>query len=182
MKSTVATVGILLLAFVAGCASSGALAPAAAPTTQASVGTQSWKNVQSLSEGTAVRVTQKDGERFFGHVMAITALEIKLELVDASKSILRDDVRLVERFPRSFPRSLPGAAAGVGAALSLASSSTPEGYYESVAPAPENLDKSTEYVKNGYYVNAVDLVAGSVDRIANAIERTRETVVVYEAR
>lgn len=182
MKSSIALAILvpLVLALAAGCASTNAVAPTVQSQARASVDTQSWNGVQKLSEGSAVRVTRKDGERYFGHVMSVSALDIKLELVDASKTIARDDVRLVERFPRSFPRSLPGAAVGVGAALSLASSSTPEGYYESVSPAPENLDKATEHVKNGYYVNAVELVGASVDRIATAIEASRETVVVYE--
>lgn len=169
------------LVIASGCASTGAILPDQAPkVSSAAPSPSSWSTVQSLDEGVAVRVTRKDGERFFGHVMAVSAFDIKLELVDASETLLREDVRLVERFPRSFPRSLPGAAAGVGAALSLASSSTPSGYFESVSPAPEVLDKSTEHVRNGYYVNAVELVGASVDRVANAIEGTRRTVVVYE--
>ena len=175
MRSSMVLLAALVI--VSGSASTGAAAPASAPKTDAAL--DNWNNVQKLEEDGAVRVTQKNGERFFGHVMSVSALELKLELVDASKTIARDDVRLVERFPRSFPRSVSGAAVGVGAALSLSSSSTPQGYYESVAPAPVVLDKSSTHLRNGYYVNAVELVGSSIDRIATAIENTRKTVVVY---
>jgi hypothetical protein len=114
--------------------------------------------------------------------MVVTDLKLTLELEAGSQSIARSDVLLIERFPTSFPTSVPGAAVGVGAALTVSSSSTPETYRRSVAPAHETLDKASTPLRDGYYVDALELVGETAERVKKAIEQTRKTVVVYRAR
>jgi hypothetical protein len=167
----------MVLAVLAGCASKGLDADRAA-----SDPLREWSNVEKLPMGTAVRVTELDGDKAYGHVMAVTNLKLTLELEAGSQTIARSDVLLIEKFPTSFPTSVPGAAVGVGAALSVASSSTPETYRRSVAPAQETLDKASTPLRDGYYVDALELVGETAERVKKAIERTRRTVVVYRAR
>jgi hypothetical protein len=142
----------------------------------------SWSNVEKLSEGTAVRVTELDSDRVYGRVMKVTALELTLELESSSRSIPRDEIALVERFPTSFPKSVPGATVGLGAALTLSSSATPKTYQVAVAPAPMSLDAGDEQAKDGVYVDAVAVVATGAQMVSKAVEKTRKTVVVYRAR
>jgi hypothetical protein len=161
-----------------GCASKGVDADRAA----SEPASQEWSAVAKLPVGTSVRVTERDGDKSYGRVMGVTDLKLTLELEAGSQSIARSDVLLIERFPTSFPKSIPGAAVGVGAALSLSSSSTPETYRRSVAPAQETLDKASTPLRDGVYVDALALVGTTAERVAKAIERTRRTVVVYRAR
>ncbi len=141
-----------------------------------------WSNVKKLSVGTAVRVTERDGDKAYGRIMAVTDLRLTLELEAGSQSIARSEVLLIERFPTSFPKSIPGAAVGVGAALSLSSSATPETYGWSVAPGKETLDTASTPLRDGVYVDALALVGTTAEMVGKAIERTRRTVVVYRAR
>lgn len=141
-----------------------------------------WSAVAGLPVGTAVRVSERDGDKAYGRVMEVTDLRLTLELDAGSLPIARDEIVLVERFPTSFPKSVPGAAVGVGAALSLSASSTPETYRRSVAPAQETLDKASTPLRDGIYVDALELVGTTAERVNKAIENTRKTVVVYRAR
>jgi hypothetical protein len=141
-----------------------------------------WSNVTKLSVGTPVRVTKKDGERTYGRLMVATRQELTLELEAGSRTMARETISLVERFPTSFPQSLPRAAVGVGAALSLSSSSAPNTYQRSVAPAQENLDQATEPTHNGIYIDTAELVGQTAQMVDRAIESTRKTVVVYRSR
>ncbi len=141
-----------------------------------------WSNVEKLPVGTAVRVTESDGDKAYGRVMTVTDLRLVLELEAGSQTIARSEIVLIERFPTSFPKSVPGAAVGVGAALSLSASSTPETPRRSVAPAHETLDKASTPLRDGVYVDALALVGSTAERVNKAIERTRKTVVVYRAR
>jgi hypothetical protein len=106
---------VLLVALAAGCASTGKVAPS----TERQVALDDWSNVEKLRIGTPVRVTERDGDRFYGRVMTVTSLRLTLELVDASQMIERAEIVLVERFPASFPTSFTGGAVGIGAALAL---------------------------------------------------------------
>ena len=168
---------MVLAAVASGCASKGLDADRAA-----SDPPRELSNVEKLPVGTAVRVTERDGDKSYGRVMVVTDLKLTLELEAGSQSIARSDVLLVERFPTSFPTSVPGAAVGVGAALTVSSSATPETYRRSVAPAHETLDKATTPLRDGYYVDALELVGETAERVKKAIEQTRKTVVVYRAR
>jgi hypothetical protein len=141
-----------------------------------------WSNVKKFPTGTAVRVTERDGDKAYGRIMAVSDLKLTLELEAGSQSISRSEVLLIERFPTSFPKSIPGAAVGVGAALSLSSSATPETYGWSVAPGKEALDSASTPLRDGYYVDAAKLVGTTAEMVSRAIERTRKTVVVYRAR
>ncbi len=174
MKDAVLPMVFAVLA--SGCASKGLdeERPGAPP--------QEWTNVEKLPVGTAIRVTEHDGDKAYGRVMAVTDLNLTLELEAGSQSIARSNVLLIERFPASFPTSVPGAAVGVGAALTVASSSTPETYRRSVAPAHETLDKASIPLRDGYYVDALKLVGETAERVKKAVEQTRRTVVVYRAR
>jgi hypothetical protein len=51
-----------------------------------------------------------------------------------------------------------------------------------VAPAQETLDKGTTPLRDGVYVDVLELVGTTAERVNKAIERTRKTVVVYRAR
>lgn len=141
-----------------------------------------WSTVEKLPVGTAIRVTERDGDKAYGRVMTVTDLRLVLELEAGSQTIARDEIVLIERFPTSFPKSVPGAAVGVGAALSLSASSTPETPRRSVAPAQETLDKASTPLRDGVYVDALALVGTTAEMVNKAIERTRKTVVVYRAR
>ena len=169
---------MVLAVLASGCASR-ARDSVRAPSDAASF---EWSNVGKLPVGAAVRVTERDGEKAYGRIMSVTDLNLTLELEAGSRSIARSDILLIERFPTSFPRSVPGAAVGVGAAFAVASSSTPETYRRSVAPARETLDQASTPMRDGYYVDAVELVGETAQRVGSAIERTRRTVVVYRAR
>jgi hypothetical protein len=174
----VAVLPMVLAVLASGCASKAVDANRAA----AEPAPFEWSNVEKLPTGTAVRVTERDGDKAYGRVMGVTDLKLTLELEAGSESIARSDVLLIERFPTSFPKSVPGAAVGVGAALSLSSSSTPETYRRSVAPAQETLDKASTPLRDGFYVDALALVGTTAEMVDKAIERTRKTVVVYRAR
>ncbi len=141
-----------------------------------------WSSVEKLPVGTAIRVTERDGDKAYGRVMTVTDLRLTLELEAGSQTIAREEIVLIERFPTSFPKSVPGAAVGVGAALSLSASSTPETPRRSVAPAQETLDKASTPLRDGVYVDALALVGTTAEMVNKAIERTRKTVVVYRAR
>ncbi len=141
-----------------------------------------WSSVEKLPVGTAVRVTERDADKFYGRVMTVTDLRLTLELEAGSQAIAREEIVLIERFPVSFPKSVPGAAVGVGAALSLSASSTPETYRRSVAPGQDALDKASIPLRDGVYIDALDLVGATAERVNKAIESTRTTVVVYRAR
>jgi hypothetical protein len=171
-----ATIPLVLAVLASACASKTIEAdrPATA--------SQEWSAVEKLPVGTAVRVTNRAGDRAYGRVMAVTDLRLTLELEAGSLPIARDEIVLVERFPTSFPMSIQGAAVGVGAALSLSASSTPETYRRSVAPAQETLDKASTPLRDGVYVDALELVGTTAERVSKAIENTRKTVVVYRAR
>jgi hypothetical protein len=171
-----ARLGFVMLATVAlGCASTGDVAPSE----PSAAALADWSNVVKLRVGTPVRVTDRDSDKFYGRVMAVTSLKLTLELVDGSKAIARDDVALVERFPASLPGSVPGAVVGFGAALTLSSSATPDTYRTSVALGTDSLEKVAFPITNGYYVDALELVGRSVELVDRAIERSRTTVVVY---
>jgi hypothetical protein len=159
-----------------GCAMNAAAAVPPGPEVHA------WSNVEKLPEGTAVRVTELDSDRVYGRVMKVTALDLTLELESSSRSVSRDDIALVERFPTSLPKSIPGATVGLGAAMTLSSSAAPRTYQVAVAPAPVSLESGNEQLRDGVYVDAVALVATGAQMVSNAIEKTRKTVVVYRAR
>lgn len=169
------TVELVALA-VLGCAMNGAASHPQSPAIH------SWSNVEKLSQGTAVRVTERDSDRVYGRVMVVTALDLTLELESSSQTISRDEIVLVERFPTSFPASVPKATVGLGAALTLSSSATPRTYQVAVAPAPVSLEAGNEQLRDGVYVDAVALVASGAQMVSKAIESTRKTVVVYRAR
>lgn len=169
---------MVLAVLASGCASKAVDADRAGP----DAASFEWSNVEKLPVGTAVRVTERDGEKAYGRFMSVTHLNLTLELEAGSWSIARSEILLVERFPTSFPRSVPGAAVGVGAAFAVSSSSTPETYRRSVAPAREVLDQASTPIRDGYYVDALELVGETAERVGRAIERTRRTVVVYRAR
>ena len=174
----VAVLPMVLAVLASGCASKGLDADRAA----SEPAPQEWSAVAKLPVGTAIRVTERDGDKAYGRVMVVTDLRLTLELEAGSETIERNEIVLIERFPTSFPKSIPGAAVGVGAALSLSSSSTPETYRRSVAPAQENLDKASTPLRDGVYVDALALVGTTAEMVNKAIERTRKTVVVYRAR
>lgn len=174
----VAVLPMVLALLASGCAAKGLDADRAA----SEPAFQEWSAVAKLPVGTAIRVTRRDGDKAYGRVMVVTDLRLTLELEAGSESIERNEIVLIERFPTSFPKSVPGAAVGVGAALSLSSSSTPETYRRSVAPAQETLDKASIPLRDGVYVDALALVGTTAERVNKAIERTRKTVVVYRAR
>jgi len=174
----VAVLPMVLAVLASGCASKAVDANRAA----SEPAPQEWSAVAKLPVGTAIRVTERDGDKAYGRVMAVTDLKLTLELEAGSETIARDEIALIERFPTSFPKSVPGAAVGVGAALSLSSSSSPETVRRSVAPAPETLDKGTTPLRDGVYVDVLELVGTTAERVDKAIERTRKTVVVYRAR
>ena len=174
----IAVLSMVLAVLASSCASKGLDTDRAA----SEPASQEWSAVEKLSVGTAIRVTERDGDKAYGRVMVVTDLKLTLELEAGSQSIARSDVLLIERFPTSFPTSVPGAAVGVGAALSVASSATPETYRRSVAPAQETLDKASTPLRDGYYVDALELVGETAERVKKAVERTRRTVVVYRAR
>jgi hypothetical protein len=165
-----------VLPLVLGVLGSSALSAVSEPASQ------DWSAVTKLPVGTAVRVTERGGDRAYGKVMTVTALALTLELEAGSQSIARNEILLIERFPTSFPKSFSGAAVGVGAAFSVAASSSPETYRRSVAPGQENLDKASTPLKDGVYVDALALVGETAERVNKAIEKTRKTVVVYRAR
>jgi hypothetical protein len=179
MKSIVLPMVLAVLA--AACASKGrdAGTVSSASSPQAP---REWSNVLKLPVGTAIRVTERDGDKAYGRVMSVTDQRLTLELEAGSQTIPRSDVLLIERFPTSIPKSVPGVAVGVGAALSLSSSSTPETYRRSVSTAQETLDKGSTPLRDGVYVDALELVGTTAERVGRAIERTRKTVVVYRAR
>jgi hypothetical protein len=174
----VAVLPMVLAVLASGCASKAVDANRAA----AEPAPFEWSNVEKLPTGTAVRVTERDGDKAYGRVMGVTDLKLTLELEAGSETIARNEIVLIERFPTSFPKSVPGAAVGVGAALSLSSSSSPETYRRSVAPAQETLDKASTPLRDGVYVDVLELVGTTAERVNKAIERTRKTVVVYRAR
>ncbi len=174
----VAVLPMVLAVLASGCASKSL----DADRTAAEPPSQEWSAVAKLPVGTAIRVTERDGDKAYGRVMVVTDLRLTLELEAGSQTITRDEIVLVERFPTSFPKSVPGAAVGVGAALSLSSSSTPETYRRSVSPAQETLDKGSTPLRDGFYVDALALVGTTAEMVNKAIERTRKTVVVYRAR
>jgi hypothetical protein len=169
---------LVLAALASGCAAKAVDSDRAALET----GSRDWSAVAKLPVGTAVRVTHRSGDRAYGLVMVVTDTRLTLELEAGSLPIAREEIALIERFPTSFPRSVPGAAVGVGAAFAVASSSTPETYRRSVAPARETLDQASTPMRDGYYVDALALVGETVERVGRAIEGTRRTVVVYRAR
>ncbi len=173
-----AALPMVLAVLASGCASKGVEADRAASEPPS----HEWSAVAKLAVGTAVRVTERDGDKSYGRVMSVTDLGLTLELEAGSQAIARAEIALIERFPTSFPKSVPGAAVGVGAALSVASSSTPETYRRSVAPAQETLDKASTPLRDGVYVDALALVGETAERVGKAIEKTRKTVVVYRAR
>src|SRR3990172_827219 len=173
----VAVLPMVLAVLASGCASKGVDAGRAA-----SEPAQEWSAVAKLPVGTAIRVTERDGDKAYGRVMAVTDLRLTLELEAGSETIARDEIALIERFPTSFPKSVPGAAVGVGAALSLSSSSSPETVRRSVAPAPETLDKGTTPLRYRLYLYFLHLLGTTAEMVDKAIERTRKTVVVYRAR
>jgi hypothetical protein len=173
-----AVLPMVLAVLAAGCAAREVDAVGAPSET----GSRHWSAVAKLPPGTAVRVTNRIGEKAYGRVMAVTDLGLTLELEAGSLPIARDQIVLIERFPTSFPKSIGGAAVGVGAALSLSSSSTPETYRRSVAPAQETLDKASTPLRDGFYVDALELAGTTAERVGKAIEKTRKTVVVYRAR
>jgi hypothetical protein len=141
-----------------------------------------WSNVEKLKVGTSVRVTELDGDKWYGRVMQVGSRNLVLEEEAGSRSIARNEIALIERFPTSLPRSLPGATVGVGAALSVSSSATPETFQPSVAPAQGTLDQASTPMRDGVYVDALALVGTTAAMVDRAIERTRTTVVVYRAR
>ncbi len=51
-----------------------------------------------------------------------------------------------------------------------------------MAPGQETLDKAAIPLRDGVYVDALDLVGATAERVNKAIESTRTTVVVYRAR
>jgi hypothetical protein len=140
-----------------------------------------WENVERLETDTAVRVTRRDGERFYGRVMSVSNLRITLALTDRSQSIPRSEVLVIERFPIHFQSAVPKAAVGVGAALSLSSSSAPKNYSRSVAPAHEAMELPSRY-RDGYYVDALELAGTAIQMTAEALERARQTRIVYRSR
>jgi hypothetical protein len=141
-----------------------------------------WSNVEKLKVGTSIRVTELDGDKWYGRVMQVGSLKLVLEEEAGSRSIARNEIALIERFPTSLPRSLPGATVGIGAALSLSSSATPETFQPSVAPTHDTLDQASTPMRDGVYVDALALVGTTAAMVDRAIERTRTTVVVYRAR
>ena len=176
MSKWFALLSAILVTLAAGCASTGTVDPVSEPS---AARLADWSNVESLRVGTPVRVTERDGDKSYGRVMVVTSLKLTLELVDGSKSIARDEIALIERFPVSVPTSLPGAAVGVGAALTLSSAASPDTVSPDVAASHHTLDKATVPITNGYYVDALELVGRSAEMVNRAIESTRETVVVY---
>jgi hypothetical protein len=141
-----------------------------------------WSNVEKLKVGTSIRVTELDGDKWYGRVMQVSTLKLVLEEESGSRSIARSEISLIERFPTSLPKSIPRATVGVGAALSLSSSATPETFQPSVAPAPDTLDQASTPMRDGIYLDALALVGTTAAMVDRAIERTRTTVVVYRAR
>jgi hypothetical protein len=141
-----------------------------------------WSNVEKLEMGTSVRVTELDGDKWYGRVMQVSHLKLVLEEEAGSRSIARNEISLIERFPTSFPKSIPRAAVGVGAALSLSSSATPETFQPSVAPTHDTLDQASTPMRDGVYLDALALVGTTAAMVDRALERTRTTVVVYRAR
>jgi hypothetical protein len=166
----------LALALAVGCATKR-LDSESAPSESSS-----WSSVEKLPAGTAVRVTERDSDKWYGRILSVSNLNLALELEAGSRSIPRGEVVLIERFPASVPTSIPGAAAGLGAALAVASSATPDVSLQSVAPTHDVLDSAEIPLKDGVYVDALSLVGESAGRVARAVERTRKTVVVYRAR
>jgi hypothetical protein len=163
---------MVLAVLTSGCASKGVDADRAA----SAPAPQEWSNVEKLPVGTAVRVTERDGDKFYGRIMTVTDLRLTLELEAGSQSIARSEILLIERFPTSFPTSVPGAAVGVGAALSVASSSTRN--LPTVRwPDPGDPGQS-EHALRDVLRRRPRARRGDRERVKKAVERTRTTVVV----